>query len=102
MVGFPTANGRVTGSKYLALPDGHRTTFVTGMSDMLNYALLFTSEERKPQLKELLNFMHPMTPDALRKSVDEWLSADISRQEFLMAGCFATCLLELCSSNNKK
>jgi hypothetical protein len=96
MAEFPTTKGRVTGSRYLSLPDGHRTTLVVGMSDMLNYASLFASEERRARLDALLRFENPYESDALRQLFDGYMNADTSRQKFLTAGCFVSALDERC------
>jgi hypothetical protein len=96
MAEFPECNGRVTGGKYMTLPDGHRTTLVVGMSDMLNLSSLTVSEQSKAQLEAWLQVANPYQSDDLRRKFDDYMNADSSRQKFLVAGCFAAFLNEIC------
>ena len=94
MKAFLQGSGRVTGSKYLTLPPGHRTTLVTGMSDMLDYASLFVSDHRKAQLDALQDVAKSYESDALRQVLDAYMDADRSREKFLIVGCFVAALEE--------
>ncbi len=96
MAGKPEVRGRVKGSKYLTLPDGHRTTLVAGMADMLNMYEMFASGQDRVRLDAMLKFSNSYESDALRKLFDEYMNADGKRQDFLIAGCFVAALQEWC------
>jgi hypothetical protein len=42
---------------YCELPEGHRTTFVVGMSDMLGTAYLYAAPEHKPRIDAMLRYL---------------------------------------------
>lgn len=85
---------RVTGELYLSTPDGHRTTAVVGMSDMLNLSMSFCSREKRGLLGELCDISNSLQPDELREMLDSYLRAETSRKSYSVASCFTAALAE--------
>lgn len=98
----PEIRGTVTGQMYCDLPDGHRTTFVVGMVDMLGFAYLYAAPEHKPRIDAMLNYSGGRENDALRKRFDTYMSEREDRKTFGAASCFFTALNEWCEFDEKK
>lgn len=95
-----TQKGRVGGQKYSELPEGHRTTFVVGMCDMLEFASLYASQDNKPRLDAVLDFAGKYSSGDLRKLFDNYISADASRLKHGAAANFFNALSVGCNFDN--
>ncbi len=94
--------GTATGRMYCELPEGHRTTFVVGMLDMLGTTYFYAAPEHKPRIDALLGFVVGRENNALRQRFDEYINV---REECLslgVAGCFFTALNEWCGFDERK
>lgn len=92
--------GRVDGKKYCELPDGHRTTFVVGMADMLDClpaALLqydlVALQLSSASLNKILEFAGKFESDSLRKLFDDYISEDPARQNYMASSNFLAMLI---------
>ncbi|MEI9997348.1 MAG: hypothetical protein WDM91_22325 [Rhizomicrobium sp.] len=94
--------GTVTGRMYRELPEGHRTTFVVGMLDMLGVAYLYVAPEHKPRIDAVLRYVIGYENDALRQRFDGYMNAGDERQTLGAAGCFLTALNEWCGFDDPK
>ena len=94
--------GATTTKTYRALPEGHRTTFVSGMADMLGLALLYASEAHQPRLDAMLQHVVGRQMDAVRQRFDEYLDERAVDPDLGVAGCFASALNEWCGFDNRK
>jgi hypothetical protein len=67
--------GRVNIERYSALPEGHRTTLVVGMCDMLQFASLYADEQHKERLNAMLEYINKTESGAVRMRFDEYLKS---------------------------
>ena len=82
---------RVDCKKYRELPDGHRTTLLTGMVDMITDYLI---EEQKPTFDNLRRYAHALPGGELRRLMDGYIDADPSRERYAAASSFVAALNE--------
>jgi hypothetical protein len=94
--------GRVTNEAYCELPEGHRTTFVVGMCDMLEFASLYCAQEQKERLAVMLGYGGKYESGALRNQFDDYLKADGSSPKRGAAGSFFNALNEWCGFDKGK
>jgi hypothetical protein len=99
--GFTVNNGftvgqRVDGERYCGTPEGHRTTFVVGACDMLEFAALYVAPEHKKRFEAMLRYERAIESDELRKMFDKYMSMDNARLKFQAASCFFKALNEWC------
>ena len=97
----PPIRGTVTGKMFYELPEGHRTTFVVGMVDMLGFAYLYVAAEHKPRIDAILDYLRGYENGALRQRFDEYMSAREDRLTFGAASCFFAALNEWCGFDDK-
>ena len=88
--------GTVTGKMYCELPEGHRTTFIVGMIDMLGVAHLYVAPEHKARFDATFRYLHGYENDSLRRRFDDYLSAHLHLVEFGIASTFFAAVNEWC------
>jgi hypothetical protein len=98
----PNVGQRAAGEKYLELPEGHRTTLVVGMCDMLEIAVLYAAPEHKKRFEAMIRYEGEIESDALRQLFDKYMSADKARLKYQAASCFFNALNEWCEFDKGK
>lgn len=87
---------RVDGKQYRQLPEGHRTTYVVGMLDMIEALAAHVSAHKESKFDAMRRYAGPITSDELRKLMDNYIDADASRQQYTAASNFLAALAEKC------
>jgi hypothetical protein len=87
---------RVSGKKYLEVPDGHRTTFVVGALDMLCFAYLYAAPEHKERSDAMISHAGKYESDALRQKFDSYMSAKSDSENRGAAASLFIALNEWC------
>jgi len=87
---------RSDGSQYLALPDGHRTTLVVGMIDMLELMVTHVTSDERRKFDTTLAYARQFESDKLRYLLDDYVNGDMSRQKYAVASSFLAALLRKC------
>ena len=83
---------RVIGSMYCELPEGHRTTLVVGMCDMLEVAALYVPPWHKRRFGAVIGYERLVESGPLRQQFDKYMSEDVARMNYQAASCFFTAL----------
>lgn len=73
MGGKQEIKGRVDGQRYREMPEGHRTTLVVGMSDMVECLVRYMSAESQAAFGPILNHMRLRKSGELRAEFDAYL-----------------------------
>jgi hypothetical protein len=89
---------RVDNETYLGLPEGHRTTYVVGLIDMLDWVGPYLVPERKATAERLLRFARPLRSEELGKMLDSYVKADAARNRFAASSSFVAALKEKMAS----
>lgn len=85
---------RLNGAQYLALPDGHRTTLVVGMIDMLELASTRFTPVEKPKIDAVLTYARSLESDQLRQVLDEYLNKTAASLQYAIASNFIVAITE--------
>ena len=78
------------------MPEGHRTTYVVGLIDMVDMLTQHVGQEKKSRLNSLRQYARPLTGDELRKLMDDYMDTDVSHQQYAAASNLLAALAEKC------
>ena len=70
--------GRVTERRYIELPEGHRTTLIVGMADMLNSLSKYFDQKTLKAFQPILEYEGRFESSELRERFDEFLKENPS------------------------
>lgn len=87
---------RVSGERYCGLPEGHRTTFVTGMCDMLSIAAIYAAPEHKGRFEAMIRYEEKFDSGALTLLFDKYMNEDSDRLKYQAASSFFSALDQWC------
>jgi hypothetical protein len=90
----PNIKYRITGAVYIGLPDGHRTTLVVGLSEMLTSSLVYCDPAKKWLINAIYKYSSDIPSDNLRIILDEYIESDIVRQKYAISSCYISSLTE--------
>lgn len=93
---LPGIGARAEGKRYCELPEGHRTTFVAGMCDMLAYTAQYVAPEHRERFSSMLRYEREFETDTLRRKFDEYMGSNPTRLQYAAASCFFSALNEWC------
>jgi hypothetical protein len=96
----PLIGRRVDGQMYVDLADGHRTTFVTGMCDMLNFSSLYFDQKYKHRVDRMFQYQEKFKGDELRTMFDEYMARDSVVLKVAAANCYFNALYEWSAKKN--
>lgn len=85
--------GRVDGKRYCELPEGHRTTLVVGMMDMLERLADYLGPKERAAFEPLLQYASQLTSGDLRELFDKYMSEDSTGQTCAIASNFLSMLI---------
>jgi hypothetical protein len=95
----PTAFGmRVDCQQYLELPEGHRTTFVAGMNDMMEYVTTFVEPARKRQFQTALEKVRELESEKVRRLMDDYGRTEVKHLKTGAASAFLVMLVKKSAS----
>jgi hypothetical protein len=86
--------GRINEKSYCDLPEGHRTTFVVGMSDMLERMSQYLDPKAMEAFEPLLEYARHYESDNLREAFDEYIAATSANRKIGVASSFLSMLIE--------
>jgi hypothetical protein len=82
------SQGRVSEQRYVDLPDGHRTTLVVGMADMLSRMTDYLPPDRQDAFLPLLEYAATFESGALREEFDRYIAEDPATPTTAIASSF--------------
>jgi hypothetical protein len=89
-----TTQGRVDGRRYCELPEGHRTTLVVGMLDMLERMADYFGTKERATLEPLLEYARRFESGEIREIFDEYMQSDPSHQRLAIASLLLSMLMD--------
>jgi len=95
------AQGRVTEARYRALPDGHKTTLVAGMSDMLDHMAKYLDPKALAALEPVLEYDRSLISADLRKTFDSYLEGELPCAECAIVSRFFSMLIKNSGESQK-
>jgi hypothetical protein len=88
------AQGRVSEQRYRDLPEGHRTTLVVGMSDMLERMSQYLDAQSNKAFEPLLEWAGQYESGRLRELFDSYLTEVSVDKEIGVASSFLAMLIK--------
>lgn len=85
---------RVNSVRYVELPEGHRTTLVVGMVDMVTKMAEYLSENDKIPFDEMLVTIDGLKSAQIRIEFDEYIAREVFHEQYGIASCFMAFLIE--------
>jgi hypothetical protein len=79
---------------YVDLPEGHRTTLVAGLSDMLNRMVDYLEPDKREAFALLLQYEGTFESGNLRTELDRYFAEDPSDLTSAIASSFISMLVE--------
>jgi hypothetical protein len=92
--------GRITESRYKDLPEGHRTSLVVGMADMLQCLSKYMDARTQNSFEPIFEYMEPLVSGDLRGIFDSYLATD-SSPTIGIASSFLSMLIEKSGASRK-
>ena len=93
---------RVSLEQYKQLPEGHRTTFVTGMQEMLAVSALLAKNPRRRQINRILDVAAKYTSGELSAYFDRYLTEDLNKINYQAASVYYIALCKLVERDKAK
>jgi hypothetical protein len=94
--------GRVDGKRYSELPDGHRTTLVVGMLDMLERMADYLGATERAAFEPILQYARQFASGDLREVFDKYMKEDPTSQRFGIASNLLSMLIVKSGASEKK
>jgi hypothetical protein len=86
--------GRINEKRYSDLPEGHRTTFVVGLSDMLERMSQYLDPKTMEAFEPLLEHARRYESDSLREVFDKYIAATPASEKIGVASSFLSMLIQ--------
>jgi hypothetical protein len=88
----PDFGMRIDTERYIALPDGHRTTLVVGMIDMLEFVVSQLAPSERARFAPILGVAGPLESGALRGVLDGYVNGKSELSTYAIASNFMVAL----------
>jgi hypothetical protein len=73
---IPKVGYRIDGNAYAGVDEGHRTTFIVGLADMLSFSKLYFDRKYNKRVDAMLQYQAMYKSADLRKWFDEYMKRD--------------------------
>ena len=95
------SEGRVTDNSYRELPEGHRTTLVVGMADMLECLAKYLDPKTLAAFEPIFEYKRSLVSGDLRETFDSYIANEPSRPTCAIASSFLSMLIEKSGASQK-
>src|SRR6266404_4929751 len=94
--------GRVADDRYRALPEGHRTTFVVGMAEMLEQMVRYLDAKKLAAFEPILEYQRLLESDDLREALDSHMTNEPSGLKGAIVSTFFAMLVKKSAARRRK